>query len=221
MISTAFLALAATGTILKMAVKSRVAVKACRLETEPGARRSNKANKEGLYMHQRIHRLIGASALCAAMLPAAAWADVVELKANLDGQQAGTISTATGLGLFTYDDDSNVLNWNITFSGLTSAETVAHFHGPGAPGVNAPIQPPALALGPTKTGMAALQASQEADLLNGLYYVNIHSQMFPGGEIRGQIMPVPEVSTFMMMGAGAITLAIASRLRRKEQASPV
>lgn len=30
-------------------------------------------------------------------------------------------------------------------------------------------------------------AIKEADLLNGMYYMNIHTSAFPGGEIRGQI----------------------------------
>ena len=29
--------------------------------------------------------------------------------------------------------------------------------------------------------------AQVADLFAGLYYVNIHSNVFPGGEIRGQL----------------------------------
>jgi hypothetical protein len=28
---------------------------------------------------------------------------------------------------------------------------------------------------------------KEQDLLNGVYYVNLHTAAFPGGEIRGQI----------------------------------
>jgi hypothetical protein len=29
---------------------------------------------------------------------------------------------------------------------------------------------------------------KEQDLLNGLYYLNIHTAAYPGGEIRGQIV---------------------------------
>jgi hypothetical protein len=41
----------------------------------------------------------------------------------------------------------------------------------------------------------ALQVSQ---LQSGLWYVNIHSTTFGGGEIRGQIIPVPEPATVML-----------------------
>jgi hypothetical protein len=33
----------------------------------------------------------------------------------------------------------------------------------------------------------ALTSQEEADLKNGLYYVNIHSDAYPDGEIRGQL----------------------------------
>jgi hypothetical protein len=34
-----------------------------------------------------------------------------------------------------------------------------------------------------------LTPAQVADLMNGLSYINIHTSQFPGGEIRGQILP--------------------------------
>ena len=38
------------------------------------------------------------------------------------------------------------------------------------------------------TGTLTLNQQQAADLLSGLYYVNIHSATFTQGEIRGQIV---------------------------------
>jgi hypothetical protein len=35
---------------------------------------------------------------------------------------------------------------------------------------------------------AALTPEQEADLMTNLYYVNLHSSTFAGGEIRGQLI---------------------------------
>ncbi|MBD0260423.1 MAG: CHRD domain-containing protein, partial [Cytophagales bacterium] len=34
----------------------------------------------------------------------------------------------------------------------------------------------------------ALDATQEQELLNGKWYVNIHSSTVPGGELRGQLL---------------------------------
>jgi hypothetical protein len=41
---------------------------------------------------------------------------------------------------------------------------------------------------PVNFASQALTVGQEDSLLNNLYYLNIHSAAFPGGEIRGQIM---------------------------------
>jgi hypothetical protein len=45
--------------------------------------------------------------------------------------------------------------------------------------------------GPYTTGMkgtATLTAAQEVDLFAGLWYFNLHSDLFPNGEIRGQLV---------------------------------
>lgn len=43
-------------------------------------------------------------------------------------------------------------------------------------------------------------------------YINIHTAANPGGEIRGQLEPVPEPATIAALGAGLVALA---RRRRK------
>jgi hypothetical protein len=40
-------------------------------------------------------------------------------------------------------------------------------------------------------GNAILSAAQEADLLAGLWYLNLHTTSFGGGEIRGQVLAAP------------------------------
>ena len=42
-------------------------------------------------------------------------------------------------------------------------------------------------MGSPKIGVFNYSQAQEANILNGLSYVNIHSVNFPNGEIRGQI----------------------------------
>jgi hypothetical protein len=109
--------------------------------------------------------------------------------AAIDGAQEAppSGSTATGIGSFTLDG-AKMLNFNISFSGLLGTETAAHIHGPAGPGVNAGVVFGLPAGSPKVGAVGPLSPAQEADLNAGLYYVNIHSTMFPGGEIRGQIL---------------------------------
>jgi hypothetical protein len=95
-------------------------------------------------------------------------------------------STATGLGTITVDTSTLKVSYDISFSPLVGAETAAHFHGPAARGLPAGILYP-LPVGSPIAGSVFISPTELADLLNGLWYVNIHSTVFPGGEIRGQI----------------------------------
>jgi hypothetical protein len=58
-----------------------------------------------------------------------------------------------------------------------------------------------------------------ADLLSraehGGLYIDIHTQKYPGGEIRGEIVPigVPEPSTWLLLGPGLAWLAYSRRKR--------
>jgi hypothetical protein len=45
---------------------------------------------------------------------------------------------------------------------------------------------------------------QEAQLLAGKWYINVHSSFLPTGEIRGQLVPVPEPRTYGMVAAIAL-----------------
>ena len=112
-----------------------------------------------------------------------------------------TGSAATGRGDITVNTFSHVVKFNITFSGLGSAQTLAHIHGPAAVGVAGPIMF-TLPLGSPCTGQVASTAGQEADVLNGLTYSNIHTSNFGGGEIRGQYTVSPSVGTALCFGDG-------------------
>jgi len=67
--------------------------------------------------------------------------------------------------------------------------------------------------GPPVVGNAVLAAGQVNDLLAGLWYLNLHTTTFGGGEIRGQV--VPEPATLLLIGAGLAALAAARRQRTR------
>ncbi len=121
--------------------------------------------------------------------------------ATLNGVQEvpPTNSTATGTGTFVIDTNANTLSFNITFSGLLAPELFAHIHGPAPPGVTAPVLFP-LPPGNPKIGVWNYPQANEADILAGNTYVNIHSGLFPNGEIRAQIIPTPNASMALVSG---------------------
>jgi hypothetical protein len=99
-------------------------------------------------------------------------------------------SNAFGVAHLTFDETSKMLCFSISYSGLGSAEILAHIHGPGAPGVAGGILFP-LAVGSPKSGcVGPLDNVEKANLLKNLLYINIHTAGFPGGEIRGQILRI-------------------------------
>lgn len=122
------------------------------------------------------------------------------LVATIDGAQAnagaGTGSPATGSATITYDDVTGELSWSISWNGLQGNVTVAHFHGPALTNQNAGVQVNFGAisgLASPSVGSTNIDAGQAADLLNELWYINIHSDLEPGGEIRGQVLVDPTV----------------------------
>jgi hypothetical protein len=115
-------------------------------------------------------------------------AALIPFTATIDGAQAnkgaGTGSSATGTARLILDDVTNLLIWDINWQ-LNPSSTAAHIHGPASPTTNAGVK---INLGnQTGIGTATLDDSEITDLKNGLWYVNIHSGAFPGGEIRGQL----------------------------------
>ncbi len=126
------------------------------------------------------------------LLSVAAHSQVTYLKATLDGGQEvpANASTATGVAIVTYDPATKLLQLTGDYQGLAGTITVSHIHSPAAPGANASPLVNLIHTGGTSgniSGSATLTAGQEADLLAGNMYVNVHSSSFGSGEIRGQL----------------------------------
>ncbi len=140
-------------------------------------------------------------------------ATVYTLSGNMDVFQAlsnpGNVGNGTGTISGSYDDVTDLLNYSISWQNLTGTVTNMHFHlgAPGVPGgVELPIPGPWSS--PQIGTNIALNAAQEQNLLAGLWYVNVHTTTFGGGEIRGQVnAAVPEPGTVALLALGMFGLA--------------
>jgi hypothetical protein len=104
-------------------------------------------------------------------------------------------SPATGVAFIVYDDVANTVTTNGNFSGLLGQLTAGHFHGPAPVGVNAAVihgfvgLPLGSTFGSWSDVWSGLTSTQVTYLMTGQLYVNLHSNVFPGGEIRDQVRP--------------------------------
>jgi hypothetical protein len=136
-----------------------------------------------------------------------------------------------GAGIF-YDDVTKVLTINIGwgsangFSDLTGNASAGHIHGPTASGGTASFTENAGVIfgfsphetwNPSATGggvvgrTIVLSAGNEADLLAGKYYINIHTGANSGGEIRGNLVAIPEPTVALL---GLCSLGLLFNRRR-------
>lgn len=148
----------------------------------------------------------------------------------------GAEGASGGAGIV-YNDTTMELSWSIAFEGLTANASAAHIHS------QAPSQlvgPPAINLDSGLNneaddafiglsglglqsgvflGVGPLSVGQEAELMAGRLYINIHTANNPGGEIRGQILPatvVPVPAAVWLFGSGI--LGLVGLARRKKAA---
>jgi hypothetical protein len=102
------------------------------------------------------------------------------------------MSSALGYAIATVQDHYFCIK--LSYDGLSGPELSSHVHGPAAAGETGPV----IFTMVTKTQKKQcfeLTTDQRKDLDDDLWYFNIHSDMCPGGEIRGQILPAPAPPT--------------------------
>jgi len=153
-------------------------------------------------------------------------------------------SPGIGFAVVTFDTVAHTLTVSVTFSGLVSPTAVSHIHCCAPPGTNAGVATPVPTFPGFPAGVQdgsytntfdltnissfnpafitaqggtvfGAEAALLAGLLNGTAYFNIHTVMFPGGEIRGQLHLVPEPGTLLLFGTGIAGAIGLIRRRRK------
>ena len=155
-------------------------------------------------------------------------------------------SPGTGSATVVLDPTAQTIQVNATFSGLTSNDVAAHIHCCAPLGTNAAVATtvpafPGFPLGVTSGSYSSAvfdltqptiynpafvtleggtipqaEAALIAGIEHGMTYLNIHTTNNPGGEIRGQLEPVPEPTTLVLWGTMMAGLGMIRRRRRRQ-----
>lgn len=134
----------------------------------------------------KLTQSLTAIAACAA-LAMPAFAEELNFTADLTpgAEVPPTQSEATGNADVMVDTEAGTVSWTVTMENLTGDPTAAHIHGPAAEGENAgPVIDMSDAI---MEGSGEITEDQIAELQDGKYYVNVHTEEYPDGEIRGQL----------------------------------
>jgi hypothetical protein len=144
-------------------------------------------------MLRNITSILAALLLIAFASPARA--EQVRMSANLDAvsEVPSVESPGTATATVLFDKDTGMVSWDVYWSGLSGDPTAAHFHGPASKNNKAGVQVDLGGNGFVSPfrGTAQLTDEQAGQLLDGQWYVNIHTAAHPDGEIRGQVLRQP------------------------------
>lgn len=166
---------------------------------------------------RKLYTAIPILLVAAALAPADAAADRRHFRANLVSIEEVPALSTPGHGVFrgTLSHDGEEMDWELSYDGLAGEVAQAHLHF-GQRGVNGGISiflcsnlgngpagtqecppPPATisgtvtaadVVGPAGQGIAAGEWEEvKRALRSGVVYANVHSDVFAGGEIRGQV----------------------------------
>jgi hypothetical protein len=112
--------------------------------------------------------------------------------ANLTGAQVAppTNSNGQGYGNLTLSHDEKKAFVDLSFGALSGFQTQAHIHSSTGPGANGPVQF-TLPGDVVRNFLITMTPAQVQLLKAGQLYFDVHSNLFTGGEIRGQLLPPP------------------------------
>jgi len=156
---------------------------------------------------------------CALVAAAPASADVWYFETPLNEGQHNppTGSQATGWATLKYDDVTHKLDADVYFEGIAQNDLLyAHLHlGQWGHygdmvvhlGMGMDFMPEGNGLHRTATGLDVDPMFDEAITTEGTY-VNIHTVQFPAGEIRGQAIVVPRLSTTDLARGRQATISV-------------
>ncbi len=116
--------------------------------------------------------------------------------ASLDTIQAGSAGRkGIGTAAFVLSKNRTELMYQVTVSGLSGNIAAAHFHSAQSGIAGGVVKDLSFANGNSTGSWKASDGTQPLtgalvdSLFNGGLYVNIHTALFGGGEIRGQLKP--------------------------------
>lgn len=159
---------------------------------------------------RRLLSVAGAAALALLVGTASAEAQNVNFTALLSGanETPGIASGAGGTATVTLNTATRTVTYKVDVYNMPSGTTAAHFHA-GGPGVAGPVVVNFTVQTSISNDFSISGSATSADLVTraeqgirswddflqaltlGQIYVNVHSSVNPGGEIRGQVVPVP------------------------------
>jgi hypothetical protein len=115
------------------------------------------------------------------------------------------------------------ITWRIRWDGLSGLPVAATLRGPAEAEGPGPVL---FSLGNFFTDSTAesggyagfrqvADSSQARFIQEGLAYIDIRTPLYPDGEIRGQLIPIPETGTLVFVSAAGAILLMGRQLLRK------
>jgi len=166
-------------------------------------------------MKTKTHAILW-TALFIALVAPSAHATIITYNVTLNGSESVpvNVTTAFGSATVTVDDSLDTVSVSMSFTGLTGGvASAAHIHCCVATDANGPVVIPFTGFPSTTSGTYSntftnVSLANIAGIEAGLAYINIHNMVFPGGEIRGDILssatPEPASLGLAVLAFGAL-----------------